>query len=312
VAGSTFGLSAHGTKTQQEANLRGKSQGTKSLDTKPQATHLASKTTTLPDTQLSTPGDAGRIRDEDVEDDEGQVIGELNARLACLRDISCSGCQLCQGPAKTGPPAKPKSTDNLSVKDGSTIIEHTNQDPFQGHQTDIHLCTPKGENVAWQDVKWERNPYAEACQDSSDLLGIVPGHYLLQASNTAEVLCALVQTDLHSQFYKTAPASETKAPGYSLGTDRVTKIQVRSATRLQVLEAKKKEVNATISSPGPTPTPRSSQSPKQGKSTEEDEVDEDETTYDPVDKRIEVPPRDSSLFYSNGNPKPISTGRLLI
>ena len=35
-------------------------------------------------------------------------------------------------------------------------------------------------------------------------------------------------------------------------------------------------------------------------------------THDPYDERTAVPPRDSSLFYSNGNPKPISTGRLLI
>ena len=231
--GSTLGLSSHGTNTQQEANLMGKSQGTQSLDTKPQATHLASKTTLLLETQLSTPGNAGCKLDADAEDDGEEDMGELNTRLACLRDTSCSGGQFCQRPAKqhlctpnevkTGPPAKPESTDNLCVKDSLTKIEHTNQDPFQGHQMDKHLCTPKGDNVLWQDVLGERNPYAEACQDSSDLLGIIPGHYNLQANNTADVLCALVQTDLHSQFYKSDPASETKVPGYSLGKDRVTK-----------------------------------------------------------------------------------------
>jgi len=158
--GSTIGLSTHDTKTQEEANSRGESQGTKSPDTKPQFTHMASKTTTLPEKMLSTSGAAGCDQDGDVEDDKGEEI------------------------------------------------KHTNKDPYQGHQADIHLCTPKGENVVLPDVKWERNPYAEACQDSSDLLGIVPGHYLLQANNTAEVLCALVQTDLHSQFYKLAPTSE--------------------------------------------------------------------------------------------------------
>jgi len=78
------------------------------------------------------------------------------------------------------------------------------------------------------------------------------------------------------------------------------------------LEAKKKEVNAAVGSSGPTTTLRPTHSPKQGKSTKEDEIDEDETTYDPIDKRTEVTPRDSSLFYSNGNPKPISAGWLLI
>jgi len=71
-------------------------------------------------------------------------------------------------------------------------------------------------------------------------------------------------------------------------------------------------VNAAVSSSGPTPTLRPTHSPKQGKRKKEDEIDEDETTYNPGDKRTEVPPRDSSLFYSNGNPKPIPTGRLLI
>jgi len=51
-------------------------------------------------------------------------------------------------------------------KDIETKPSYTNQDSSQGHQRDIHLCTPKGENVPWQDVKWERNPYAEACHDS--------------------------------------------------------------------------------------------------------------------------------------------------
>ena len=82
--GFTFGLSAYGTETQQDAKLMGESQDTQSLDTKSQVTHLVSETTTLLDTQLSTPGCVDSKLDADVEDDEGEDMFELNARLACL------------------------------------------------------------------------------------------------------------------------------------------------------------------------------------------------------------------------------------
>jgi len=198
----------------------------------------------------------------------GRIWVNFNARLACLRDASCSGCKFCQRPAKqhlctsyyvkVGSPAKFESTDKLSVikKNSLTKIEHINQDPSQGHEAEIQLCTPKGEKVLWEDVKWERNPYAGACHDSTDLLGVAPGHYHLQATHTAEFLCALMQTSLHSQFYKSAPRIVTKGPGYSLGRNRVTRNQARSATRLQVLEAKNKEVNAAVSSSGHTQRPK--------------------------------------------------------
>jgi len=70
---------------------------------------------------------------------------------------------------KEGPPAEPEPTDYTATikKDNGTKLSYTNQDPFQGHQMDIHLCTPKGENVLCHEKKWERNPYAEACQDST-------------------------------------------------------------------------------------------------------------------------------------------------
>ena len=95
--------------------------------------------------------------------------------------------------------------------------------------------------MLWQDVLWERNPYAEASCDTSDLMGIAPGHYHLWANHTARTHCALVQTDLHSQFYKTPPVKELKLslqPEFLLGKLKVIKNQVRSASRLQVLEAR--------------------------------------------------------------------------
>jgi len=303
---STLGAPMHDTD-QQEATSRG-SQDNQSLDTKAQVTHLVPKTIA----QLEP--------DTEIEKDKGEDKSELMSPTG-LQDTPRSDLRVGQRPSeehfcnldavKEGL-TEPGPTEYTATikKDIEIKPSHPNQDSSQGHQRDIHLCTSKGENVPWQDAKWERNPYAEACHDTSDLLGIAPGHYHLQSSHTAETLCALMQTDLHSQFYKSAPALETKIPGYSLGRDRVTKNEARFATRLQALEAKKKEVNAAASSPGTTL--RSTHSPKQGKSKAEDEIDKDEMTEDPVDERTAVPLKDSSLFYSNGNPKPTPTGRLLI
>jgi len=79
--------------------------------------------------------------------------------------------------------------------------EYTNVDPYQGHPADIRLCPSTGESVIWQDVKWERNPHADADQDSLKLLVIVPGHHPLQANITAVDFCASLQTNIYSQFY---------------------------------------------------------------------------------------------------------------
>jgi len=93
--GPTLGSSTHGTKTQREANLRGRSQGTQSLDTKPQDTHPAPKTTAMLDIQLSTPVDGGYELDTEAERDKGEDKGELNTCLTCLQDASWSGCRPC-------------------------------------------------------------------------------------------------------------------------------------------------------------------------------------------------------------------------
>jgi len=257
----------HDTVTQQEVTSRG-SQVTQARDTKAQVTHLVPKKIAQPES------------DTESEKEKKEDKDEFNMSPIGLQDSSRSDLKIGQRPSE-------EHLCNLdAVKEGLTVpepTEHTptikkdteikpsnpNQDSSQGHQRDIYFCTPKGENVPWQDVrrnvvywnpngrssmKWERNPYAGACRDTSDLLGIAPGHYHLQSSHTAKTRCALVQTDLHSQFYKTSPALETKIPGYSLGKDRVTKNQARSATRLQALEARKKEVNAAASSlPGNHP-----------------------------------------------------------
>jgi len=69
-----------------------------SLETKSQVTPPLSETTTLLDTQPSTPVCVGSKLDAVVEDDEEEDMCDFNARLACLRDASCSGCKFCQRP----------------------------------------------------------------------------------------------------------------------------------------------------------------------------------------------------------------------
>jgi len=64
---------------------------------------------------------------------------------------------------------------------------------------------------------------------------------------------------------QSATALEIKVPGYSLGRDRVTKNQARSATRLQTLGVKKKEFIAAVRSLGPTPTLRPAQVQNEGR-----------------------------------------------
>ena len=74
-----------------------------SLETKSQVTPLLSETTTLLDTQHSTPVCVGSKLDAVVEDDAEEDMCDFNARLACLRDASCSGCKFCQRPEEQHP-----------------------------------------------------------------------------------------------------------------------------------------------------------------------------------------------------------------
>jgi len=103
----------------------------------------------------------------------------------------------------------------------------------------------------------------------------------------------------------------TKELGYSLGRKRVISNQTRSATRLKALETKNKEVNAEASPPGqPKKTKRLDKShhsihiPEPEVNIQERRTGEDGMPHESTDKLEEVPPKDSSLFYSNGNPKP--------
>jgi len=74
-----------------------------SLKTKSQVIHPLSETTTLLDTQPSTPGCVGSKLDAFVEDDYEEDMCDFNACLACLRDASCSGCKFCQRPEEQHP-----------------------------------------------------------------------------------------------------------------------------------------------------------------------------------------------------------------
>jgi len=74
-----------------------------SLETRSQATPPLSEMTTLLDTQPSTPVCVRSKLDAVVEDEEEKDICDFNARLACLRDASCSGCKFCQQPTEQHP-----------------------------------------------------------------------------------------------------------------------------------------------------------------------------------------------------------------
>jgi len=45
----------------------------------------------------------GSKLDAFVEDDDEEDMFKINARLACLRDASCSGCKFCQQPEEQHP-----------------------------------------------------------------------------------------------------------------------------------------------------------------------------------------------------------------
>jgi len=64
--------------------------------------------------------------------------------------------------------------------------------------------------------------------DSEDLLGVAPGHYHLQATPTAELLCAQMQTSLHSQFSDQQGRIEPRehVAGLDAETRHLTKIGV--------------------------------------------------------------------------------------
>ena len=82
--GATLGFPIHGTETLQGFNFREGSPDTQSLETKPQATYPAPKTTAL------------LVPDMEVEKDKGEEKGELNMRLTCLQDTPCSGFRVDQ------------------------------------------------------------------------------------------------------------------------------------------------------------------------------------------------------------------------
>jgi len=74
-----------------------------SVETKSPVTHSLSETTTLLDTQPITPVCVDSKLDAVVEDDEQEDMCDFNARLACPRDASCSGCKFCQRPEEQDP-----------------------------------------------------------------------------------------------------------------------------------------------------------------------------------------------------------------
>jgi len=71
------------------------------------------------------------------------------------------------------------------------------------------------------------------------------------------------------------------------------------------MDIKHDEVKRKDSPTGPTPTSRPTQSSQQGKNLEEDVGNKEERANDPAETPTAEPFRDTRLFYSNGQPKPV-------
>jgi len=206
------------------------------------------------------------------------------------------------------PTIKPQLTTNQESVETPLINYHKSTHELQ---TDIYLRSPTGEHVPRQEALWELNPYAMACGDTSGLMGITPGHYHLWANATAATLCTLRQSNLRSQFYRTPPireSSSTLPPIWSLGKEKVINNQKRSASRRQALEAGEYARNVVTRSTVTTSSSTLSQNQERPRTN--DDIHQEASAQEPIYEEIAVPLKDNGLFYKNGNPKPLSTGRL--
>jgi len=199
---------------------------------------------------------------------------------------------------------------NPVLKPTPTTLQYSTHEPLP----DIYLRTPEGKHVPELEAQWELNPHARACGDTSGLLGLKPGHYHLKANITATDLCNLAHSDLRSQFYKICPKKKPNPelePPFSLGKDKVIHNQKRSDSRRQASEARE-IAKHVVTRPTVTASP-STLSQHQVRPRAMDEIHQVASAPEPTFEKIgSAPLRDKDLFYTNGNLKPPSTGRLLI
>ena len=97
------------------------------------------------------------------------------------------------------------------------------------------------------ETQWEPNPHRRGCEDTPQLLEIVPGHYAFTASPFAKNLCNMVGSDPRSQFYKPFPTGHTSEPPWSLGKEKTIKSQKFFASRRQAGTIGDKKETATTS-----------------------------------------------------------------
>jgi len=125
-------------------------------------------------------------------------------------------------------------------------------------------------------------------------MGIIPGHYYLEASATATTLCTLVRNDLRSQFYKTPPireSSPTVQPSWSRGKEKVIYNQERSASRRQALEAREYARNVATRPAATTSSTTPSQNQERPRINDDihQEAKAQEPTYEEIVVRGHVP-----------------------
>jgi len=146
-----------------------------------------------------------------------------------------------------GPDAKVNSL--ASTTSNPLPIRIPTPQPSFSEIPDIYLRTPDGSIVPEHEARWEHNPYARECGDTSGFLGLKPGHYQLKGNMEAYDLCRLAHSDFYSQFFQAHPTGEPKtelAPPFSLGKAKVLRNQLRSASRLRANSMREQAERADI------------------------------------------------------------------
>jgi len=248
------------------------------------------------------------------------VLGKVGSKesLHFTRDEAVVTVHLHHGPTPATHLKRILAPLTFSQLESDTKIKNTlmtNQDAAEkfpkphhisAHEplTDIQLGTLTGECVPEHEAPWELNPYAKVFGDTSGLMGIVQGHHHLLANTTAKTLCALVPTNLRSQFYKNPPTRESKPTLqllWSFGKGKVINSRKRFASRRQALVARGNAVSI-VTGPLAT-TPKFIPSENQGRPTH-DVIYQEASTQELNTAGKAVPLIDNNLFYTNGNPKP--------
>ena len=170
--------------------------------------------------------------------------------------------------------------------------------------SDILIQTPGGKRVPEHEIRWGSNPHSRDGGDNLQLLEVVPGHHLFQASRHALNLCNMVGTDPRSQFYKTPAIGnlpQTPEPPYLRGNGRTTKRLEIYASRRQTRAEDKKGQTEMVSPENIVSVPSHKREHRQPATNPVVP-----SPQGPNPSETEAISHDDNLFYKNGKPKPIT------